>query len=92
MAVSWSLLRQTVFTNLDCEKPLSQSAESAGKVRMRSVRCRMSGHWSVYGSLMVDHVCFLKDPGLEHMHCKVIVLPSYSLKADFLHQCNLEYT
>ena len=43
-------------------------------------------------SLMVDQVCFLKDPDLEHMHCKIIVLPPYSLKAAFLHQGNLEYT
>ena len=51
----------------------------------------MSGHWSLYRSLMVDQVCFLKDADLEHTRCKIIVLPSYSLKAAFLHQGNLEY-
>ena len=54
---------------------------------------RMSGHWSTGSSLMVAQVCFRKDPaGLEHMHWKIIVLPSYSLKTACLHPSNLEYT
>ena len=54
---------------------------------------RMSGHWSTCSSLMVAQVCFRKDPaGLEHMHWKIIVLPSYFLKTACLHPGNLEYT